>query len=81
MCSAYCLMTLNICTMFHENISNDFQVTERTGKQDRRTDRSIYRSGEIFSGMKDKKTGQQIPACFGFKMTVVIIFRNLNQFV
>ena len=25
-----CLMVLNICVKFHENISNDFDVTERT---------------------------------------------------
>ena len=30
LCSARCLMVLNICVMFHENILNGFEVTERT---------------------------------------------------
>ena len=30
LCFALCLMVLNICVKFHENISNGFDVTERT---------------------------------------------------
>ena len=29
-CSACCLIVLNICVKFHENILNGFEVTERT---------------------------------------------------
>ena len=30
LCSARCLIVLNICVKFHENILNGFEVTERT---------------------------------------------------
>ena len=30
LCSAFCLKVLSICVKFHENISNGFEVTERT---------------------------------------------------
>ena len=32
MCSARCLMVLNVCVKFHENMLSDFKVMERTGK-------------------------------------------------
>ena len=32
MCSALCLMVLNICVKFHENMSSGFKVMERTRK-------------------------------------------------
>ena len=32
MCSASCLMVLNVCVKFHENMSSGFKVTERTRK-------------------------------------------------
>ena len=32
MCSARCLMVFNICVKFHENMSNDFKVMERSRK-------------------------------------------------
>ena len=30
LCSAHAIIVLYICMKFHENISNDFKVTERT---------------------------------------------------
>ena len=30
MCSARCLMVFNICVKFHENMSSDFKLMERT---------------------------------------------------
>ena len=32
MCSACCLMVLNVCVEFHENMSSGFKVMELTGK-------------------------------------------------
>ena len=32
MCSACCLMVLNVCVKFHENTSSGFKVMERTRK-------------------------------------------------
>ena len=32
MCSACCLMVINICVKFHENMSSGFKVIERTRK-------------------------------------------------
>ena len=30
--SAHCLVVLNVCVKFHENMSSDFKVMERTRK-------------------------------------------------
>ena len=32
MCSAHCLMVFHICVKFHENMSSNFKVKERTRK-------------------------------------------------
>ena len=32
MCSACCLMVFNMCVKFHENMSSDLKVMERTSK-------------------------------------------------
>ena len=32
MCSARCLMVFNVCVKFHENMSSDFKLMERTRK-------------------------------------------------